>query len=289
MSEAIHALSIPLGPAKPGLTDAQIKKRKEEARRAVRATMPSSRHLMHCYLQERIVSDQGLLWLAFDLVETPQMQLLTAGHGRNARMLASAFNSLCMELSRLKEEAEATVIRVGELAAISSRLASLSRIDITGVVEELSEHDWELWRLIHSRKGQGVSIEFPSGRVGISMPLFPEHASEGQERRIRFRVKSVNRGKAEIIQITEEVESAPACSAVNFPKKMRLLRPQGRGLQERKGWFLLYAAEFRNVAVDAIVRMALKLSDFSPSHLELISIRNSAELVAEIDEIRLSN
>ncbi|MCL4733213.1 hypothetical protein KJZ71_05445 [Patescibacteria group bacterium] len=244
---------------------------------------------MHCYLQERIVSDHGLLWLAFDLVETPQMQLLTVGSEKNSRIVASAFNALCMELARLRGEAEETVIRVGELAAISSKLTLFTGIDPSGVLESLSECDWDLWHLIYSRKGKTVSIEFPTGRVGISMPLFPAHASEGLERRIRFRVKSVTRDKAEICQITEESESAPACSVVNFPKKMRLLRPLGKGLRERKGWFLLYSAEFRNVAVDAIVRMALKLSDFSPSHLELISIRNSAELVAEIDEIRLAD
>ncbi len=289
MSESIHAFSIPLGPAKPGLTDEQIKKRKGEAHRIVRATMPSTRHLMHCYLQERIISDQGLLWLAFDLVEAPQMQLLTAGSGRNARMVASAFNSLCMELARLRDEAEATAIRVGELAAISSRLVSLSGMNLSGVVDGLSEHDWELWRLIHSRKGQAVSIDFSTGSVGITMPLFPAHTSEGRERRIRFRVKSVIRGKAEICQIKEENESTPASSPVKLPKKMKLLRPQVKCPQEKNGWFLLYVAEFRNVVVDATVRMALKLSDFSPSHLELISFNNATELVAEINEIRLAD
>ena len=200
MTESIRAFSLPLGPAQPGLTNNQIVKRKGDAYRIVSAAMPSSKHLMTSVLQERIESDGRMLWLAFDLVETPQMQLVLTGPVKSAKKgLKSALNDLYADLARLKVEAEATVIRVGELEAFSARLGTLSTPELATAIDSLSENDWELWRLINARKGKRISIEFPfTGSVGITLPLFPTHIPEKQSRMIQFHVVSPTRDKAEI-------------------------------------------------------------------------------------------
>ena len=280
MAESIHVFSLPLGPAQPGLNDRQITMRRNKALSIVRATMPSTQYLSNCILKERIVSDQGLLWLAFDLVETTQMQLLARGPQRGRKGLASALNGLYGELARLREDVEATVIRVGELAEFSSRLHILGGGELTSAIEDLSERDWELWRLIHARKGRRVSIDFPTGSVGITMPLFPTHISEKFPRKIRFRVRSPSRVKAEIDFLGKTDEFTDTCG-VECPKTIDLLRPMGKVRSERDAWFLLYVAQFRNVVLEATVRMALNLSDFSASHLELVELVKTPELIDE--------
>lgn len=284
MADSIHVFSLPLGPAQPGLNDRQITVRRNKVLSIVRATMPSTQYLANCILQERIVSDQGLLWLAFDLVETPQMQLLASGPQRGRKGLASALNGLYGELARLREEAEATVIRVGELTEFASRLQTMGGVELNSAIKDLSEQDWELWHLIHARKGKRVSIAFPTGNIGITMPLFPTHIPEKFPRKIRFRVKSPARFKAKIEFLDETAESADTC-AVKWPRTIDMLRPLGNIRAERDAWFHLYVAEFRDLILEATVRVALNLSDLSASHLELIELVRTPDLVDEANAL----
>lgn len=280
MTEPIHAFSIPLGPARPGLYDTQMQKRKAEVYRILQATMPSSRYLLaNGVLQERTVSDGRLLWLEFDLVESPQLALpWDCRRGASSKGMASTLNGLYAELVRLKDEADSTVIRVGALKAFAARLETLSGTEFSGAIDSLSEQDWKLWRLIHARKGKPVSIEFPTvGTVGITMPLFASHIAERRQRRVRFRVEAPTRKMAEV-SIVADISDQQDAHAVRLPKTVDLIRPIGQDLADRNRWFLLYVAEFRNLVVEAEVRLVLKMSDFSPSHLELVGLGNAAEL-----------
>ena len=273
MTETIRAFSLPLGPAQPGLTDNQMKNRKAEAHRIVRAAMPSSAHLMNSVLQERIESDGRMLWLAFDLIETPQMELMLTGKPDSLKHgLKSALGCLYAELERLREEAELTVIRVGELAEFSARLGTLSTQELANAIDSLSERDLNLWRLINSRKGKRISIVFPSaGSIGISMPLFPMFIPEKQPREIQFNVVTPTREKAEI-RLMRSVDETERGIAVRLPRKIHLFRQSAHAKSRSDGWFLLYAAEYRGLPVKAKVRAALRMSDLSPSHLELLEI-----------------
>ncbi|TYC55209.1 hypothetical protein ETQ85_14400 [Zoogloea oleivorans] len=281
MSEKIEAFSLPLGPEKPGLSDTQMQRRKEGVYRVIRATMPSAATLLRSgVLQERLAGGEGFFWLSFDLVETPQITLPFGEATQPRYKEKSILGNLCAELARLKDEAEFNVIRVGTLAGVALRLVTMSDQERVGALDALSEQDRELWRLFFIRRRRSISITFPSGVIDISTPLFPLHVAEERFRKIRFKVKAVNRRRAELI-IVEELTKATdnPSKLVPFPKRIELLRPLGADCDQGDGWFLLYAAEFRDVVVEAEVRMALLLSELSPSHLELIQIGNKDELI----------
>ena len=280
MAEAIHVFSIPLGSAKQGLTNRQISLRKNKARAIVHATMPSSKYLTNSLLRERIISEGGLLWLAFDLVETRQIHLLSSDPRRGREWLASTLNSLHRDLERLKDEAENTVIHVGELTELVSRLSTMAGNELADTIEDLSEQNWALWKLIHARKGHLISIEFSTGGVGITMPLFPAHIAEKHHRHVRVRVKSVTK-KYAVMEFLGETEISSHTNISECPKTIKLIRPMGTSPIERNAWFLLYVAEFHNLVIEATVRMVLKLSDFSSDHFELVKLENASELTRE--------
>ncbi len=287
MSDNFEAFSLPLGPEKPGLSDRQMQRRREEVYRIIRATMPSAVTLLRSgVLQERLAGGDGLLWLAFDLVETLQITL-PFGEAKQPRKKAkSILGSLYGELARLKDEAELNVIRVGTLTGVASRLVTMSDQERVGALDALSEQDRELWRLFFMRKRRSISITFPSGVIGISMPLFPLHIGEECSRKIGFKVKAANRRRAELVAVEELTRATDSPSKlVPFPKRIELLRPLGNDSDQGNGWFLLYAAEFRDVVVEAEVRLVLLLSELSPSHLELIQIGNQDQLKAMAQEI----
>jgi len=287
MSEKFEAFSLPLGPEQPGLSDTQMQRRKEEAYRIIRATMPSATTLLrNGVLQERLAGGEGFLWLSFDLVDTPQINL-PFGEAKHPRYkVKSTLGGLYAELARLKDEAEFNVIRVGALAGVASRLVTMSDQERVEALDTLSEQDRELWRLFFMRRRKAISISFPSGVVGISMPLFPFHMAEERSRKIRFKVKAANRRCAELVAVEELTRSSEFPSKeVPIPKRIEMLRPLGNERDRGCGWFLLYAAEFRDALVEAEVRMALLLADLSPSHLELIHIDNHEKLKTMVPEI----
>lgn len=111
--ERIFAFAVPLGPAHPGLINEE--KRKQEARRIIRSVMPSTTSLIGAGLDERIMSDGRLIWLAFDLVESPQLSLAFDRQKGKRTIQSSPIQRMIAELARLKDESETTTIRIGEL------------------------------------------------------------------------------------------------------------------------------------------------------------------------------
>lgn len=287
MSEKIEAFSLPLGPEQPGLSDTQMQRRKEGVYRIIRATMPSAVTLIRDgVLQERLAGGDGFLWLVFDLVESSQISLPFGESNQRRYKTKSILGDLYAELARLKDETEFNVIRVGELAGFASMLLTMSDQERVGALDVLSDQDRDLWRLFFMRKRRSISISFPTGIVDVNMPLFPLHVAEERSRKIRFKVKAVNRRRAELIAVEELTrESDNPSKGVPFPKRIELLRPLGYDSGQCKGWFLLYSAEFRDVVVEAEVRMVLLLSELSSSHLELIQIGNKDQLKILAKEI----
>lgn len=287
MSKSMNAFRIPLGPAsEPGLSSIQLEKRTREAQQMIHAIMPSSRFLTNGVLQERLTSENGLFWLCFDLEESRQMPLFNAGPHPTGRRITSTLVNLYTELLRLREEAESSVIRVGELAMLAAELDMLPTDESHTALGELSTDDIQLWRLIHRRNGDVLAIEFEDGSVNLTLPTLGNHLSEGRVRTIRFHVQHPGKRQAKITGIKEcsdgtaIAERSPSC-----PRTMTLLRSPETDAMRREAWFLLYVAEYRNQLVEANVRMALNRLDFSASHLELVDILNIQELEAQIPGI----
>lgn len=287
MSKSMNAFRIPLGPAsEPGLSSIQLEKRTREAQQMIHAMMPSCRFLTNGVLQERLTSENGLFWLSFDLEESPQMPLFNAGPHPTGKRITSTLANLYTELLRLREEAESSVIRVGELAMLAAELDMLPTHESHAALGELSTGDLQLWRLIHRRNGEVLAIEFEDGSVNLPLPTLGTHLSEGRVRTIRFHVQHPGKRQAKLTRIkeisdgTNGAERSPSC-----PRTMKLLRSPETDVVRREAWFLLYVAEYRNLIVEANVRMALNRLDFSASHLELIEILNVHELESQIASI----
>jgi len=284
MSKSMNAFRIPLGPAiEPGLSSIQLEKRTREAQQMIHAIMPSCRFLTNGVLQERLTSENGLFWLSFDLEESPQMPLFNAGPHPTGKRITSTLANLYTELLRLREEAVSSVIRVGELAMLAAELDMLPTHESHAALGELSTGDLQLWRLIHRRNGDVLAIEFEDGLVNLPLPILGTHLSEGRVRTIRFHVQHPGKRQAKLTRIKEisdgtiGAERSPSC-----PRTMKLLRSPEIDVVRREAWFLLYVAEYRNLIVEANVRMALNRLDFSASHLELIEILNVHELESQI-------
>lgn len=283
MSNLINAFKIPLGPAtEPGLSTTQLKKRTEEALKMIHTIMPSTRLLTSSVLQKRLVSENGLFWLAFDLEESPQMPLFNGGLHPTGKRITSTLADLYSELLRLREEAESAVIRVGEMAMLATKLASLPVDESLTALGELSTDDLQLWRFIHRRNSEPLAIEFEDGSVNLPLPTLSEHFPEGGVRTIRFRVQRIGKRQAKLTSIKE---ISGTRLSISCPKTTKLLRSPEGANDRREAWFLLYIAEYKNLIVEATVRMALKRIDFSASHLELIDILNHEELEMEIADI----
>ncbi len=214
------------------------------------------------------------------------MPLFNGGPHPTGRRIRSTVANLYAELLRVREEAQSAVIRVGELAILASELVSLPPEESHAALGDLSPDDLQLWRLIHRRNGEPLVIEFEDGLVNLSLPTLAAHIPEEDVRTIKFRVHNSNKRQAKLIAIKEVADDmAVARHSIACPRKMKLLRSPASDAQQQDVWFLLYVAEYRNLVVEAMVRMALKQVDRSASHLELIKIVNHQELTAEMAQL----
>lgn len=284
MSKPINVFRVPLGPAtEPGLSTMQLEKRSREARHMIRAIMPTTRSLMHSVLTERIISSNGLFWLAFDLEDSPQLPLFNRSSHPTGKRIASALTNLYAELARLREEAESSAIRVGELSVLASELDSLPVDEARVALGDLSADELQLWRLIHRRNGEQLAIEFEDGRVNLPLPTLGAIIPEGRVRKIQFRVRCPSKRQAKLIGIKENsIHEAGEKTYRPCPQTITLLRSPETDGARCEAWFLLYVAEYRKLVVEATVRMALKRLDYSPSHLELLEVINQGNLKVEL-------
>ena len=276
MPERIFAFAVPLGPAHPGLIHEE--KRKQEARQIVRAMVPSTASLIGVGLEERIMSDGHLIWLAFDLVESPQLSLAFNRQRGKRTIQPAPVQRLIAELARLQEDTETTTIRLGELEQLAQVISHVSTSEAQSLLSTLSEEDRRLWQLAHSKRGARVSVAFENRKIDFTLPLFPVYVSDTKHQRIRFHVTSLSRKVATVAGVrvlddnTENAESDPT----SVTALTRLLRSPG--ILDGDGWFGLYAAEYCNRHCEATVRVARRAEDLSPSHFELVQIDNLSEL-----------
>lgn len=266
-----------------------MKERRSNVYQMIYATMPSTRFLVHSLLEERIVSEGDMLLLAFDLVETPQLQLFSAPSQRRENRFASKLREMLSELVRLKEEAETTVIRVAELTRFAAMLSEERASEFEGAVGQLSEQDAELWQLIIARRSKAISIRFADVVMDISLPLVYDYHLDHAVRKISFNVITPGRKAVEVEKVAELTAAADSGTPrVNFPRRMPLLRSRAPASSACDFWFLLYVAEFTSTPVEATVRVAIRTKDFTPRHLELVSIDNQDALQARLHTLGFS-
>lgn len=272
MPERIFAFAVPLGPAHPGLIHEE--KRKQEARHIVRTMMPSTASLIGVGLEERIMSDGHLIWLAFDLVESPQLSLAWDRQRGKRTIQPAPLQRLIAELARLQEDTETTTIRLGELEQLAQAISHVSTSEAQSLLTTLSDEDRRLWQLAHSKRGSRISLTFENREFGSTLPLFPVHVSDTKHRRIRFQVTSPSRKAATItgVRLLDDDTENAGNDTDSVAALTRLLRSPG--VLDGDGWFGLYAAEYCNRHCDATVRVARRAEDYSPSHFELVQIDN---------------
>ena len=276
MPERIFAFAIPLGPAHPGLVNEE--KRKQEARRIVRSVMPSTASLIGAGLEERIMGDDRLIWLAFDLVESPQLSLAFDRQRSKRTIPSSPIQRMIAELTRLKEESETTTIRLGELEQLAQTITRVGTLDAQSLLDTLSDDDRSLWQLAHAKPGSRISLRFEDSEIGFTLPMFPIHVSDTRYRRIRFKVTSPSRKVATItcVRMLDDDTENGGNDIESVAALTRLLRSPGN--HDDDGWFGLYAAEYCNQHCEATVRVARWAEDLRPSHFELLQIDNSVVL-----------
>lgn len=280
MHEPPVAFTIQLAPSQPGLSDGKLEKRKNEAEAIVRATMPFAASLRDSELVRGLATKDGYLLRTFSLVEHPQLSLDFLAHGGKRKQTLSPAHRIHCELEKLKGEAEAAIIRVGELEKLAASFSEIGTDQARSALDNLPERDLALWRLANSKRGKRISISFEGTRIGISMPIFPVYIADDRLRRIRFKLASINRKSAQIQSVQFLDNDEPGLEIVR--KKLGTVafikRPPNRPNIDRDQWLSLYGAEYCNQPVEASVRVALSMADLSPNHLELVSIENLDEL-----------
>jgi hypothetical protein len=215
-------------------------------------------------------------------MESQQLSLDFGAHTKRKKQTPSAAHRMHSEVERLREEAEGSIIRVGDLERLATSFSHADADQVRQVLESLSDHDQALWELVHSKRGKRIAISFEDREVGITMPMFPAYIAEDHLRHIRFQVTSVNKKSAKVtaVHAIGEEKTGIAKGKKKSKSVTQLKRVGKKSSDDPDNWFCLYAAEYSNHQVEATVRVALNILNLSPSHLELVSIENISQLAS---------
>lgn len=282
--EVMHAFRIALAPARDGLTDSQLSDRRRKARSLATANMPSLYTSPAFCVKERLLSDDGHFWLAFDLEVSPQLTLELRQPGKRLSSAATDFIRLSTELSGLKTEALGFSIRVGEMAQMSAVLSRLGD-SADELVGQVLNEEGVTWKVAHEHAGKEVSIDFDGHMVTTQLPLIPFHMLETGTRQITCYVESIDQGGMRLTRVNElEGHGAIPPRAVAMPHRIQLHQPYHGTQTAVRDYFLLYIAHRNRLRVSMQVRLALRQHDMTPSHLQLLEIEDRSRLVQVLIE-----
>lgn len=282
--ETIQAFRIALAPARDGLTDSQLSDRRRKARSLATANMPSLYTSPAFRVKERLLSDDGHFWLAFDLEISPQLTLELREPGKRLSKAATDFIRLSTELSGLKTEALGFSVRVGEMAQMSAVLSCLG--DSAGeLVGQILNEGGVTWKVAHEHAGKEVSIDFDGHMVTTQLPLIPLHMLEAGTRQITCYVESIEQGGMRLTRVSElGGQGVLPSRAVSMPHRIQLYQPHNGTQTSAQDYFLLYIAHRNRFRVSMEVRLALRQHDMAPSHLQLLKIGDRSRLVQALIE-----
>ena len=276
MNERIHAFSIALCPATPGLSETALSRRRSDVLEMVIALIPSAASLIGTCLEERIVAEDGQLWIAFDLVISPQLSLeLHASHCKTRRVGISAMAQMYLNLDRMKNEGRYAAIRVGELTRLAARLPMMEIQDVLDTIGTFGAYDLASWKLSHVRGGRRVSLRFNDGTVNVQLPLLSPFLVDRSVRTFRCALERVSNEGAvatniEIIGGRDEPSGWP----VQLPEKLKLRAPLFSCEDQRNEWFLLYVSKFASIPLEMEGRLLFNPSDGRPIQIELLQLIN---------------
>jgi len=151
---SIEAFRIALGRAESGVSEKALNSRKIQARQTAFAYMPSLQGRFAPRIKERLVAENGNLWLAFDLVPPMQMHLALDGNPKANVLDIEAACKLREEYARLRNEAGEFVVRSGRLITHASALPQLDAAGRCELIESLADEDRITWESIHRLSGR---------------------------------------------------------------------------------------------------------------------------------------
>lgn len=270
MMNSIHAFSIPLGIHGQKFSQEDLEARKAAARNEIAILIPATKHLTYSNLKEYMGFENGQIFLSFDLIESSQMHLdFGLGNGKKSNPV-SPLVRLRQDLLRLRESAEMSQIRVGEL------LERISGINTSreNIIDSLDGDDLELWRYIHRNHSKSKLLRFPSHDISIQIPLLPYYQAEPGTRLIRVTVKTLSSKKATFTNIKQIDQSGASGATTLLPTILDLIRSG----EDSMIWSLLYASLECRLPLEAIVKVALHSHSMEPAYIELKSIENHEAL-----------
>jgi len=270
MTNGILLFSVVMGPAGTTFTNDQLEARKKAIRQEAMALMPAIRYLMYSTIEERVYTEEELFILGFFLVESCQKSFIFESGRSRASMLAH----MVREAETLRQSAEYSQIRIGELANLASQLTTTP--EDGGASLDLSPDDEALWILMHSSRGKSIRFKFDDADLLYQLPNLPYYHAEQITRNIRATVGAITSSSTDLVSVTEISDDDTSQCRAPLPKNLRLLKANARD------WPLLYAALDSHIGIEAEVRVALWAHNQSPSHLELIRIINSDDLTPAI-------
>ncbi|WP_341744118.1 hypothetical protein [Azonexus hydrophilus] len=273
--ERIEAFSIALGLADAGLSEQELDARKNDARRTARCFMPSLDALLSSSIEERLVAENGHLWLAFDLSVAKQQQLDLDGRRGGCRLDANIVRNLHEDFLRLRGEAGELAVRTGRLNILANRLPQIEAEERTTVIESLSDEERTVWEIMHRRGGRKLSVRFGNETLSAQLPLINRYLPDPTIRMISAKVSAICSTSYQLTSIREDV---PNANLVALPACMKLERPRLVSDGIRRSRFLLQVAEEAGIRISLQVRAVLWQSDLSPAYLEFRGIDDSASL-----------
>lgn len=276
---SIEAFRIALGPAESGLSEKALDSRKNQARNTIFAFMPSLHGPLKSHIRERLVAENGNLWLAFDLVPPMQMHLALDGNPKANVLDIEATCRLREEYARLHNEAGEFVVRAGQLINLASALPQLDAAGRCELIESLADEDRITWESIHRLSGSELSIKFGDETLSAQLPTLNLFLPEPTNRIISAKVSGIRTGnQGKYYELTSILAISTGVNQVELPASMSMDRPRRLSQPMRQTRFLLHVAEEFGVPLDLEVRVILNQSDLTPAYLEFRGVNDRTSL-----------
>ena len=220
---SIEAFRIALGRAESGVSEEALNSRKIQARQTAFAYMPSLQGRFAPRIKERLVAENGNLWLAFDLVPPMQMHLALDGNPKANVLDIEATCKLREEYARLLNEASEFVVRSGQLITLASALPQLDAASRIEAIESLAHEDSITWESMHRLSGRELSIKFGDEMLSAHLPQLNPYLTEPANRII---VTKVSKIREKSYKLTSIRDISTDVNQVKLPASMSMERPR---------------------------------------------------------------
>lgn len=272
MTESIRVFSVMIGPSGSEYTKEELDRRRKSILTEIITLIPSVKYLMGSTLSESIIVENNQLLLAFNLTESSQMEMCFTTDKRQRRN--SPLARMMFEAQKLRDAAEHSQIRIGELAQLASVISEDDQA--ADDLFDLSQDEKSLWQLMYAKRNKTLRLRFPDDDIIYQFPDVPVYFYETGIRLIRATVHRISAINAELSNLAERTLNN--CSAYHQPLPKKLLIHRPIKPDRARHWPLLHAAVDCHVIIEAEVRVALRADNQAPAYLELIDISNLESL-----------